>query len=168
MQGRAGSTLRQSIVALSGAVAVGVILDNLVKAMARSWLVPHEPFAILPGFNLTLGYNAGIAFGLFPASSASAFNGMIALQLALVAGLIVLLVRAADSNARFCLAAIIAGAMGNLMDRLANGAVTDYLDLYAGSWHWPAFNLADIFITLGVTGLVGQEFITQKTPVPES
>ena len=105
---------------------------------------------------------------MFPAGSAPAFVGMIALQLALVAGIVVLLVRAADSNARFCLAAIIAGAMGNLMDRLANGAVTDYLDLYAGSWHWPAFNLADIFITLGVVGLVGQEFFSQNTPDPRS
>ena len=58
---------------------------------------------------------------------------------------------------------LLSGALANLVDRFFNGAVTDYLDFYVGSSHWPAFNLADVWITLGVVGLIGLELL-KKPP----
>lgn len=153
---------RVTAIGLGGVVVAGVLADILAKLAARALLPPYEPVAVLPGFNLALGFNPGVAFGLFPAGSTFGFAAMVALQAILVAGLGFMLFRTSNLLAQFCLAAILAGALGNLTDRIANGAVTDYLDFYLGRWHWPAFNLADILITAGATGLIAQEFLASR------
>lgn len=147
---------------LGGLITLGVILDLSVKALAREWLTPQVPVALLPGVNLNLGYNSGIAFGLFADEPAFALPAMALVQSGLIAILIALAFRA-NSAARYCYAVIVAGALGNLADRLMLGAVTDYIDVYAGTWHWPTFNLADIFISLGVVGLLSHDLFFDRS-----
>ena len=143
-------------------VALGAVLDLGFKAAAQTLLQPAEPVALVPGLNLALRYNPGIAFGLFPARSSLAIVLTIAVQLAVMTGLAVLLLRTRDAFVRISYAAILSGALGNLIDRVLNGAVTDYIDLFLGSWHWPTFNLADAFISLGLAGLILREVLVTK------
>lgn len=147
--------------AVCGFTALGVILDLSVKALARGWLTPHSPVAIMSGLNLNLGFNTGVAFGLFADDAALTFTIMVLAQTGLITVLIVMLFRA-TGVAQYCYAAIVSGALGNLVDRLASGAVTDYIDVYAGTWHWPTFNLADVFISLGVAALISDELFFNR------
>lgn len=128
-----------------------VAIDLATKAWARADLRYGEPLEILPFFDLTLGYNRGVAFGLLNDAG----------------GVVVLLVTAAislmfglwfwrepRSLTRLGLALVLGGALGNFFDRLLRGEVTDFLDVHALGHHWPAFNLADTAITFGAVVLV--------------
>jgi signal peptidase II len=66
--------------------------------------------------------------------------------------------------AMFCLAGFLGGALGNLIDRTLYGAVVDFLDIYWGQHHWPAFNIADVAISTGAVGLIIDEMFFKKTP----
>ena len=151
----------RSVAALCGLMILGIALDASFKTWARMWLTPHEPVALLPGVNLSLGFNPGVAFGLFASNSTLEQIITVLVQFGLVAGLFVLFIRA-GKVAQYCYAAIVSGAVGNLVDRLLMGAVTDYIDVYAGAWHWPTFNLADTLIALGVAGLIGWDFFNSR------
>lgn len=128
-----------------------VALDLATKAWARTDLRYGEPVEVLPFFDLTLGYNRGVAFGLLNDAG----------------GIVVLFVTAAISLmfgvwfwreprplTQFGLALVLGGALGNFFDRLSRGEVTDFLDVHALGHHWPAFNLADTAITFGAVVLV--------------
>ena len=131
---------------------LGVIaLDLATKAWARAELNIGQPISILPFFDLTLSFNRGVAFGVLNAAG----------------GALVLLVTAAISSlfglwfwreprplTRLGLALVLGGALGNFIDRLARGEVTDFLDVHVWGHHWPAFNLADTAITFGAVVLV--------------
>lgn len=115
---------------------------------------PPRRIPVLPFFDIVLVYNRGISFGMLgdlgkwgPLILSGLATGIIAL-------LVVWLWRAQNRGEAFSLALVIGGALGNVVDRLHDGAVTDYLDLYAGPYHWPVFNIADIFITVGVLCLL--------------
>lgn len=147
-------------------VIAGVLADWASKLVARSLLSIQEPTAIWPGFNFSLGFNRGVAFGLFPAESSLGFYLMLAVQLLLVGGVLFVFFRATDFLIRMFLAMIVGGASANLFDRLLYGGVTDFLDFYVEKWHWPAFNLADIFICVGVAGLIASDVFTlRKTEI---
>jgi signal peptidase II len=153
---------RQPAWALCALITLGAVLDLSVKAFAREWLTLHVPVALLPGVNLQLGFNPGVAFGLFAVDSALALPAIVLAQAGLITFLLVVFIRT-GSAVKYCYAAILSGAVANLGDRLTLGAVTDYINLYVGSWHWPTFNLADIFISLGVVGLMSHELIFDKS-----
>lgn len=139
-------------------IAVVVALDQLSKF----WIVANFSFGelrpIIDGFfNLTYTLNRGAAFGMFSGLS----EGLRQLVLALtttVALLAVLYFLAKDFRGRLpaqvALALILGGAVGNLIDRVRIGAVIDFLDFYIGSAHWPAFNVADSCICIGVMVLI--------------
>jgi signal peptidase II len=133
---------------LSGVV---VVCDRITKALAAEHLVPYESVPIAPLFNLTLMHNTGAAFSLLGDAGGWQRWLFIALAIALSIALIVWLVRLprADRMLAAALALIIGGALGNLWDRLAFGYVVDFIDIYYGRWHWPAFNVADSAITVG-------------------
>lgn len=137
---------------LSVMVVVVVIgLDFATKIWARAALTPGEPLAVTPFFDLALGFNSGVAFGLLN-SSGMAFVASVTAIITVVFG--IWWVRESNPVARFGLALIIAGAISNLIDRLLHGAVTDFLDLHVAGAHWPAFNLADTSLTVGVLVLL--------------
>ncbi|MGH8459565.1 MAG: signal peptidase II, partial [Nevskiales bacterium] len=102
-------------------------------------------------FNLTYVRNRGAAFGLFNDYESSAVQLLlVGFSLAALGLVVVLLWRgAASAAAGWGLALIFGGAMGNLLDRIRTGSVVDFLDFYLGSYHWPAFNVADSSIVIG-------------------
>ena len=132
-----------------GGAALTALADQATKAIMRHGIAYGELVPVTPFFNLTHHYNRGAAFGMFAESGANA----LLLAFAIVAMLVVsvLLLRAGrDRWSAAAFAAILGGAAGNVIDRVRFGAVFDWLDFHAGGWHWPAFNLADAALTVGV------------------
>ena len=117
-----------------------------------------NPVEVIPGFfQLTLVHNTGMAFGLL---GGVAFPGKAWLLTAVSAGLLIAIVwfawRAGPLSMMTVvgIAAMLSGAVGNILDRVLYGYVVDFLDVYIGSAHWPAFNIADAMICTGVGLLV--------------
>jgi len=134
------------------------LVDQLTKIMVVRNFEVGEVREIIPGFfNLILVYNPGVAFGLF-ADTEWAYRQIFLLGTALIAVGIVFyfffVEYRSDSVARVSLAMIFGGAVGNIIDRLRFGEVVDFLDFYLGSSHWPAFNVADSAICIGVVILI--------------
>jgi len=135
-----------------------LVLDQGTKFFAGERLQLGEPVPIIDNiFNLTLVYNPGAAFGMF-SGLPDMWRRVV---LALVSGLALLVVvrfffkEAKDDNISQCaLLSILAGALGNLVDRYRFDSVVDFLDFYWGQYHWPAFNVADSAISLGVAILM--------------
>lgn len=132
-----------------------VALDQITKFMVVRGLVAGQPVEITSFFNLVLVYNPGAAFS-FLADGAGWQRGLF-LVIAIVASVwIVYLLRKYPHQHLFALALalILAGAVGNLIDRITVGSVIDFLDFHAFGYHWPAFNAADSAITCGAVLLV--------------
>ncbi|TAM46098.1 MAG: lipoprotein signal peptidase [Gammaproteobacteria bacterium] len=133
---------------IAGAV---LALDQASKWLALEKLVLHESVPLTPFLNLTLVYNKGAAFGFL--STASGWQNLFFIGVAFVATVVILyLLRRMGAKDRFMAVAlmlILGGAIGNLIDRLLYGHVVDFIDVYYGTWHWPAFNVADSAITVG-------------------
>lgn len=134
------------IIALIG---MATLADQLTKAAALALLSPGEVVPVLPGFNLTLGFNEGSSFSMLSGVMSGKPFLMAALTGALALIFVVMAFRARHPLERAGLALVVGGALGNIIDRLRQGAVTDFLDLYWRDWRWPTFNGADIAITLG-------------------
>ena len=133
-------------------IAVVVLaLDQAGKWLALERLVLHEPVSVLPFLNLTLVFNKGAAFGFL--SAASGWQNLFFIVVALIAAAVILylLRRVGDKDRLLAVALmlILGGAIGNFIDRLLYGHVVDFIDVYYGGWHWPAFNVADSAITIG-------------------
>lgn len=143
---RSGTVLLIAIVVLA--------LDQISKCAALTLLNEHVPLDVAAMLALRLGYNTGISFGMFASDSATNRLVLIAVT-ALVTGLMLIYaLRSRDKLERAGLAAIVGGAAGNLTDRIYRGRVTDFIDVHIAQWHWPAFNLADTAICLGVMSLI--------------
>jgi signal peptidase II len=131
-----------------------IVADQITKLIVdRSMPLYHSIPVIEHLFSLTYIRNTGAAFGIF-SGSAAAFRVPFLIVFSLVAvGFVVTMLRrlAEDQTGLItALSFIIGGAIGNLIDRIVYGEVIDFLDFYWGRYHWPAFNLADSFITVGV------------------
>jgi len=138
------------------AVAVGLLvvaLDQLSKwQMMR--LMPADVVEVTGFFNLVQVCNTGISFGLMPGESALKPWILSAFAAAVVIGLLIW-VRRKDSLLLMAGSGlVVGGALGNVVDRLRLGCVIDFIDVHAAGWHWPAFNLADSAITVGVALLL--------------
>jgi signal peptidase II len=125
-------------------------IERLTAEGFRRPLVPH--FA-----DLVHSVNAGIAFGLFSGTTSKWISFVLVLSSAVVILLLVWLLfagHAGGAASQAGVALITGGAAGNLLDRLVHGGVTDFLELRAGSFRWPAFNLADSAITIGAVLII--------------
>ncbi len=129
-----------------------LILDQGSKQFVEAQLTRYDQLSITPFFNLVLAYNEGAAFSFLADQGGWQRWFFVFLALAVVAVLVVWLgrLKRSERTVAIALGLIIGGAVGNLIDRLLYGHVIDFLDIYYQQWHWPAFNLADSAITLGV------------------
>lgn len=141
---------------ISGVV---VVLDQLTKYAAVAALAGKAPVEVTPFFNLVLVYNRGAAFSFL--AGMGGWQREFFIGIALAASVwIVYLLRRYPQQVLFCLALslVLGGAIGNVIDRVNIGAVTDFLDFHAWGWHWPAFNVADSAITCGAALLIWDGF----------
>ncbi len=138
------------------AALTAAVTDQATKAWALAALWPpySEGITLLPVLNLRLGFNTGVTFGMFRESAAEAVWVLVAVTLLIVAFLARWLWRTASRAEALGLGLVIGGAAGNILDRVAQGAVTDFIDAHYGGWHWPTFNMADVAIVCGVALLV--------------
>lgn len=139
---------------VAGWVAAIVIVDQITKAVVDRTMPLHSSIPLIDGFfNLTYIRNTGAAFGIF-AGSHEVFRlpFLIGVSIVAIGFILVMLKRLRDGETglAMALAFILGGAIGNLIDRVIYGEVIDFLDVYWSIYHWPAFNVADSFITIGV------------------
>jgi signal peptidase II len=137
---------------------VVIIVDQLTKYWIDSSMMLHDSITVLNGFfSITYVRNPGAAFG-FLAGASPAFRYVFFIAINIIAITLILsyIKKATMEESRLILALsfIMAGAVGNLIDRVRFGEVVDFLDFYIGSAHWPAFNVADSSITVGAFFLI--------------
>ncbi len=140
--------------------AAVLLLDRLAKWSVASNIPLHDSVTVIPGcFHLTHVENTGAAFGLFAESTAQWKIGAL-VSFSVIALMVVsaLLWKHSHSwsTTTIGLSLILGGATGNLWDRMLTGHVVDFLDFYVGSYHWPAFNVADSAIVIGAILLVSE------------
>ena len=143
------------------------LLITVLDQISKWWILtdvmsPPAIIAVTPNFNLVLVWNRGVSFGILNQGSAWVPWVLSALASAICVGLFIWLRRAESRWLAAALGLIIGGALGNLVDRLRFGAVADFLDVHAGGYHWPAFNVADSAITVGVGILLIDALITGR------
>jgi signal peptidase II len=136
--------------------AVVVVLDQATKALVELNLERFDSIELLPFFNLVLTYNKGAAFSFL--ADAGGWQRIFFVVLTVVV-LVVLLrwlwsLKERTGVLPVALSLVIGGAIGNLIDRIATGLVVDFLDFHYAGWHWPAFNVADSAIFVGVALLL--------------
>ena len=164
---------------ITRAARLGLLLAAAVVAADQAskwWIVavvmdPPRVITITPFFDLVMGWNRGISFGLF--NEHAEWNRWVlpAVAAVIVAVLLGWLRREADRYTAIALGIIIGGAVGNLIDRFVHdGAVADFIQVHAGPYYWPAFNLADSAISIGAAMLVwhalfGRNEETKSDPV---
>jgi signal peptidase II len=130
-----------------------ILLDQTTKAWIISTMRIYDSFVVIEGFfSITHVRNPGAAFG-FLAGAPPLFRSIFFLAVTVAAIVLILhylrVSRIEEPSLVSALALILAGAVGNLIDRIRFGEVVDFLDVYIGSHHWPAFNVADSAITVG-------------------
>ncbi|NRP94681.1 Lipoprotein signal peptidase [Marinobacterium sp. xm-g-59] len=141
-----------------------VVLDLGSKALASSMLSYNLPISILPIFDLRLLHNTGAAFS-FLASEAGWQRWLFVAIAVVVSVLIVHWLRQTEPEQKiqaFGYAAILGGALGNLFDRTVHGYVVDFLSFHYAGWYFPAFNIADVGITLGAIALIVDALFLSK------
>ncbi len=146
------------IVTLTGALA----LDQSSKAFALASLTLGNSIELLPVLNLVHIRNDGISFGML--GGVAPWWVLVAFSVVMAAILSFWLWRAHSRLLSVALGFIIGGALGNMMDRVRHGAVTDFLDFHFAQYHWPAFNFADVAIVFGVGLLILDTIGTGKQP----
>ena len=141
-----------------------IILDQSTKIYVARVMLNNrfENIEIFSFLNITFVRNTGISFGLF--SNGGLLNRYFFTIFALIVGLTLLIIAFLNDDriARFSLLFISAGAIGNAIDRIYFGGVIDFIDFFLYNFHWPAFNLADIFITFGVILLLFENLYGKK------
>jgi len=139
------------------------VLDLFSKRVIFGILdtVDNNEIVVFSFFNLTKVLNTGVSFGMFN-DIANSQVILSALQIIIALILCFWLYNNKDRHVNFALGLIIGGAFGNAIDRIKNGAVADFLDFHIGSYHYPAFNLADSAIFIGVVILLFFDFIFKK------
>ncbi len=133
--------------------AVVLVVDQATKALVTGTMALHETVDLLPVVALTYVRNTGAAFGVLAAAPPSVRLPLFFVVTLVAVGALVSLVRRTPPDQRVlvgALGAVLGGALGNLVCRLRFGEVIDFVDLHWGAVHWPAFNVADSAITVGV------------------
>jgi signal peptidase II len=140
--------------------ALVLVVDHITKYIANTSMTLYQTIEVMPHFNFTLAYNYGAAFSFLADAGGWQrwfFTGLAAVFSVVISVWIARLKPTAKLEA-ISLSLILGGAVGNLIDRLLFGYVIDFLDIYYGSYHWPAFNIADSAICVGAVLLILDSF----------
>lgn len=139
---------------------IAIILDQWTKLAVSGAMQYQESIEVMPFFNLTYVHNTGAAFSLL--SDAGGWQRWLFAGLAFVISIVISVWIAKLKKQEVLLAVslslVLGGAIGNLIDRVAYGYVIDFLDVYYQDWHWPAFNIADSAICVGVFLMILESF----------
>jgi signal peptidase II len=152
-------------------LALGVFgLDRWTKFLVETHFGSYDMRTVIPGFfNLVRSQNPGVAFGIFSETSGASRTpiliGLSIIAVLLLAGMLWRIDRL-DTPSAAGLALIFGGAMGNVFDRVRVGSVTDFLDFYAGTYHWYTFNVADASICSGAGLLILSMLLSQRSGAP--
>ena len=144
-----------------------VVLDQLTKYIASTSLEMHQPIAVMPMFNWTLMHNTGAAFS-FLADAGGWQRWFFAVIAVVVSVVIFLWIKRLEQHEKWqaiALALILGGALGNVIDRIWLGYVVDFIQVYYQQWYWPAFNIADSAISIGVVMIIiesGREHLSER------
>ena len=143
-----------------------IILDQISKNFINKNLPINSRYEILPFFEITNIHNTGISFGLFSGIFSQWF-------FIIIIGLIIIFIiywffNAKESMEKWALLIILSGALGNYIDRLLNNYVIDFLYFHYKDFYWPAFNVADIAITIGVFALIIDTYKNYKNRLKEN
>ena len=145
---------------LSGLV---IVLDQASKWVMMSWLSLYETVAVIPFFNLTMAHNPGAAFSFLAQAGGWQRWFFVGLSVLISIGLLIWLTKLAKTNMEaISVSLILGGAIGNVIDRIYFGYVIDFLDVYYGTHHWPAFNIADSAIVIGAGLLIIDSFRSES------
>jgi signal peptidase II len=154
-----------SIAAILGfsAALVTLVLDQVTKLYTLFVydLPVKEPVEFAPFINLIVVWNRGISYGLFQQNSELGRWGLIVVSILAAIGLSFWIRRTSAKFLAVSLGLIVGGAIGNVIDRLAYGAVFDFIQIHVGSWSWYVFNVADAAIVAGVVGLLYDSFVLE-------
>ena len=126
------------------------------------------PIPLAPFLDLTMAWNKGVSYSWFAADSRAGWLALIAVTLAATIFLAVWMWRAPTALTALSLGLIVGGALGNLVDRIAYGAVADFFHFHVGQFSWYVFNIADMAIVAGVAGLLYESFFRRDAPGAEN
>ncbi len=136
--------------------AVVIVLDQITKYMVSDSLLLFQSVPIMPSLNMVLAHNTGAAFSFL--SDAGGWQRWFFAVLAMVVSVVIVVwmkrLKQNEQRLAVALSLVLGGAVGNAWDRLVHGYVVDFIDIYYGDWHWPAFNVADSAITVGAVLLI--------------
>ncbi|MCZ8014150.1 MAG: signal peptidase II [Limnobacter sp.] len=155
--------VKKSILPWIGFSLLIIVLDQITKLWVQAKLDLGSVIEVTSYFNLVYVLNPGAAFSFL--ADQEGWQKHFLSAVAVVASIVIVFMMRSSSHrkfAMFCLACILGGALGNLIDRLAHGAVIDFLDFYIQNYHWPAFNVADVAISIGAVGLIVDELFFNK------
>ena len=140
--------------------ALVIVLDQITKLAALAWLPLHQVVEVMPGFDWYLTYNTGAAFS-FLADAGGWQRWFFTISTIIISAVIVFWIKRIPVDEKLTavsLCLILGGALGNLIDRIYLGYVIDYIQVWLGSYRWPAFNIADAAISVGATVLILSSF----------
>lgn len=146
-----------------GLAAVVLVLDQATKwwMLEVVGIALRPPIEVTPFFNLVMVWNRGVSFGLFAHEAEVMPYVLSGVAVAISAALLVWLARAERRWIAAAIGLVVGGAVGNVIDRLRFGAVADFFDVHVAGWHWPAFNVADAAIVVGVGMILLDGFATR-------
>lgn len=139
-------------------------LDQITKTLIVEIIMqPPRVIYITNFLNITLGYNEGISFGLFSETFRRRPLLLIYLSSTIALTMLIWMILTTHRVETAALGLLAGGAAGNIYDRIERGRVTDFIDFHIGSWHWPAFNIADVAVVSGALLLIFASFLQTRT-----
>ena len=145
-----------------------IVAIFIFDRLSKIWIINHQEqnstIFINEFLNFELVWNTGIGFGLF-STDPNLFYNLISLFIFLVVLFLCYLIFRSNFFDKICFSIVLGGALGNLYDRLVYFAVPDFIDFHIGDFHWFTFNIADIFITVGIILIIIKDFFVKKDEV---
>ncbi|HDZ62267.1 MAG TPA: signal peptidase II [Nitrospirae bacterium] len=142
-----GARKLKKILSVSAIASIIAVLDYITKKLVETHVHPSEIIDVLPFLRIVNVKNTGAAFGMFSSLSNRIFIALTVIAIILI---LIYLSRSLKKLEIISLSFILGGAIGNLIDRVNIGKVIDFIDFFVNDWHWPAFNVADSSLTVGI------------------